>query len=116
MPKAEPWRIFVRHRALLFAIWFVFLIFTAVALPPSVSHSHSPSVFQRLLILADALCALVLAVSLGSYFVKGWQRVPLASNKREYGAWLAFETLVGVPFMVGCVLLAFACLWVVLMR
>jgi hypothetical protein len=105
----DLWQKALRHRGLLFAAWFVGLSLAAIVLP---AHMQILTVFQRVIIFAVGVLTLLFAVSLATYFIEAWKQSALVSNKREYTLWLGFETLIGVPFVIGCASLACMSLWV----
>ena len=102
-----------KHRVTLFVLWCLVYVFTAIVLP---THARSISFFQRIVVTTFALSTLLLTTSFGSYFVEAWQHVRDVPNRRQYVAWLAFETILGVSFTLGLMVFAFVCLWVVLFR
>ena len=104
---SELWRRTQRHRGLVFLGWFVGLSLAGMLVP----RSQHLSALVRLLSIGVGMATLLLAASLGAYFIEAWKRQAHVSNKDEYTCWLLFESIVGIPFALGCAAFALAVVW-----
>ncbi len=88
-----------KHLYILLLAWLVFPVPAALILPPLDSRQQSPPLVVWSCFALIVLLALVSAVIVPSYLYQSWSKLPSVPNKRVYGLWIGFETLLllGVP-------------------
>jgi hypothetical protein len=98
-----------------FCVCCVLYIVAAVLMPNL--DSHTPlSTPARIALFVLGIGTLAFALSLTCYFLEIWRRWKISVLGTGYRIWVAFETLVGVPFAVLCYCFAILSIGVALLK
>jgi hypothetical protein len=89
----------IKWGPVLFCGWLVILVSAAIVLPPTNSRVISAMAVPMLVLI----WLLMSVVALGSYFYRGWRRVPVVPNRAAYIAWMSIETVFALGALGGIV-------------